>query len=701
MHNLTLSANKPKPSFPTKTTLKSLINFDTIVQYVDWSSVDLSSMANSKVLTLNVVVTNSLKDLVIVKLNIGFDDDENTGVVGAGNGNERPAQPQSRSQVQLDYTKPVVSKSATTRTTTSATHIQSATAIGGGGGGSGGISVGEHQDPLLRKISKLQNLSATSIKIVSITLDPTQHYLTMLYQFKLPQQSNYLDLRMYSQLEDLFVCVLPLFDNTNTNTTTNQLTTASITASAPTITTVATSTTDAALARDDGIESIGGSHGGLGGTSTGGIGFTGSNNIDEFGGDRRKRRRSNHLNLSNPYPNHTTSANRLVNGYGGCVGYDLIHDCFGFLKEDEMENEIGNGKGNGSARVERGVSVGERMDESVKIGKELINVGSASFNPNFVNSLLKLDEFYRGVPRMEIVRFVQGGGVGFLKLVQCKFDLLVHKFQGKVQELGLKQIVDDVEGGKEGHGDGDVEMTTAIFNTAGGKEKNDAKKEKQKKQKKETELDPFEVLADELYRGFEINQLRLLNVVSGMYLDGLKLDIHGGGNGSVIEIENENEKEKEDKEESESDVNDDEEDESKDDETGYKKSKEKEKQQVEDTTTTTTKETPAAAIPKTTCNFNLMFLKLIAKISIMLVDSNYIELQDELDELIPSSRANIKPNSSTNPRVNTRANTRTIINPNDTTPNSEFPNINRIIPKRWINDKSNLPKKNPVSENDR
>ncbi|GME76146.1 unnamed protein product [Ambrosiozyma monospora] len=71
MHNLTLSANKPKPSFPTKTTLKSLINFDTIVQYVDWSSVDLSSMANSKVLTLNVVVTNSLKDLVIVKLNIG------------------------------------------------------------------------------------------------------------------------------------------------------------------------------------------------------------------------------------------------------------------------------------------------------------------------------------------------------------------------------------------------------------------------------------------------------------------------------------------------------------------------------------------------------------------------------------------------------------------------------------------------------
>ncbi|GME81695.1 unnamed protein product [Ambrosiozyma monospora] len=80
MYNVTFSGTNPKPSFPTKTTLKSLINFDTIVHYVDWQTVDL----NSKVLPLNVLISNSLKDLIIVKLNIGFDEDVSLEIGGGG-----------------------------------------------------------------------------------------------------------------------------------------------------------------------------------------------------------------------------------------------------------------------------------------------------------------------------------------------------------------------------------------------------------------------------------------------------------------------------------------------------------------------------------------------------------------------------------------------------------------------------------------
>ncbi|GME77936.1 unnamed protein product [Ambrosiozyma monospora] len=199
----------------------------------------------------------------------------------------------------------------------------------------------------------------------------------MLYQFKMPQQASYLDLRMMSQFEDLYICVLPLFANSHakdpttqlhhiSNTTSTTGTTGTTTGTTGTTTGSTTGANAGANADADEYESetIGGPNGGLGGTSTGGIGFTGTNNVDEFGGDKRFKKQNQQQQQHGPNANvnanasiqHVDDIGGIVNGYRGCVGYDLIRGCFEIagdlslslsLKSGDDDGD-GNGNGNGN-----------------------------------------------------------------------------------------------------------------------------------------------------------------------------------------------------------------------------------------------------------------------------------------------------------------------------------------------------------------
>ncbi|GMG56092.1 unnamed protein product [Ambrosiozyma monospora] len=280
----------------------------------------------------------------------------------------------------------------------------------------------------------------------------------------------------------------------------------------------------------------------------------------------------------------------------------------------------------------------------------MIEIGSVCFNPVFVESLLKLDEFYRNVSQTKC--FDGDGELLLLRSVELKFDTLITRFMSMVESIAVnkntetKVITDDDDDEEEE----DVEMTTEIFNTAtaAGSATNEKQKQKQKGKEKEKEplLDPVEVLADELYRGFEINQLRLFNVVSGMYLDGFKFDVNDMESESESESESEEEEEDDDDEVDDDEEEDDEEKEDDESETNNEKEKEKAKEKEKErakekdiiipaTTPTPTPTTPTTTPPTPTqCNFNLLFLKLLARISITLVELGYIELQDELDELM-------------------------------------------------------------------